>query len=369
MRIGIDISQVVYGTGVSAYTRKLVKSLLTIDKENEYFLFGGSLRRRGELDAFIDNLQQDFTFKSKIFSIPPTAADLIWNRWHILPVEKLIGEVDVLHSSDWSQPPSRAFKITTVHDLVPILHPGLAARDMIRNVAKTHRRRLFWVKKEADRIIVPSEATKVDLVKLGFNKGKIRVIPEAPDPVFKSASVSKIEEVKKKCGISGKYLLSVGINPRKNTKRIIKAFQKIRKQGQNKRLSLAIIGYPYMGLAETEGVRILGHVLEIDKPALFSGAEALVYPSLYEGFGLPILEAFACKTAVVTSNLGSMKEVAGDAAVLVNPKKTDSISEGIEKILKEREIYIKMGVKRVKTFSWTKTAKKTLEVYREAKNI
>jgi len=112
LKIAIDISQIVYGTGVSVYTRKLIETLLTLDRENEYVLFAGAFRRRQEiLEAFPN---------SKVFPIPPIAADFIWNRLHTFPIEKLIGEVDVLHTSDWSEPPSSSFKVTTVHDLYPL---------------------------------------------------------------------------------------------------------------------------------------------------------------------------------------------------------------------------------------------------------
>ena len=123
MKIGIDISQVIYGTGVSTYTENLVKALLLQDKKNEYLLFGGSLRRRADLKTFVSELKGNF--ESKFFPIPPTLGDILWNRLHILPIEKLVGDLDVFHSSDWTQPPSKAFKVTTVHDLIPLKFPGI----------------------------------------------------------------------------------------------------------------------------------------------------------------------------------------------------------------------------------------------------
>ncbi len=110
----------------------------------------------------------------------------------------------------------------------------------------------------------------------------------------------------------------------------------------------------------------MGQVPFEELPTLYSGADALVYPSLYEGFGLPILEAFVCKTPVVTSNLGSLKEVAGKAAVLVDPHSVDSVAEGVRKALSARKLLVKKGLARVKDFSWQKTAKETLKVYQEA---
>lgn len=165
MKICIDISQIVYGTGVSDYTEDLVKNLLAIDSQNEYVLFGGSLRQIPRIKYLISRFEGRFV--SKILPIPPTLADLIWNRIHKLQIENLVGNIDVFHSSDWTQPPSKAFKVTTVHDISPILSRAFSKKDLIRNIPKTHAARLKWVKKEVDRIIVPSNATKKDLVNSG----------------------------------------------------------------------------------------------------------------------------------------------------------------------------------------------------------
>ncbi len=310
MKIGIDISQIVYGTGVSVYTKLLVENLLKIDRGNEYLLFAGTLRRRkGILEVFS---------QAKIFPIPPTLADLIWNRLHVLPIEKLIGQVDVFHSSDWTQPPSKAFKVTTVHDLISLKFPKLI-HPLILAV---HERRLEWVKKEADRVIVPSNCTKEDLVAYGVDEGKIRVIYEAA--VSSRASQTVVDRIKKKYKINTKYLFAVGLSPYKNFERIIKAFDLV---GGGKDLKLVIAGRSDPKIhQERRGVRFLGGVSDEELAALFTGAEALVFPSLYEGFGLPILDAFACQIPVVTSNLSSMSEIAGDAAILVDPYDVASIA-------------------------------------------
>ncbi len=356
MRIAIDISQIVYGTGVSVYTKNLVDNLLQIDKENEYVLFAGSLRRRKDVLSLFP--------KATIFPIPPTLADLIWNRLHVFPIEKLIGSVDVFHTSDWAEPPSRAFKVTTVHDLAPFLYPNLFPRDIIRNIVDTHKYRLSWVRKEAKRIIVPTFATKKDLVSLGFKGEIIRVIPESISSDFRKLPSDKVKEILRKYKIFGDYVISVGMDPRKNTERIIKAFEHT---SAGKDYKIVFVGTPkYMKVRDARNVRILGNIPSQDLVGLYSGARALIYPSLYEGFGLPILEAMACECPVVTSNISSMAEVAGDAAMLVDPYKVDSISDGIEKILKGPKNYIEKGLKRVQDFSWEKTARMTLDVYKEA---
>src|SRR5687767_3901052 len=114
MKIGIDISQIIYETGVSVYTQNLVTNLLKIDNENEYVLFGGSFRRLDDIKKMVANFQGRVI--SKIFPFPPVLADLIWNRFHTFPIEKLVGKIDVFHSSDWAQPPTSAFNVTTIHD-------------------------------------------------------------------------------------------------------------------------------------------------------------------------------------------------------------------------------------------------------------
>jgi glycosyltransferase involved in cell wall biosynthesis len=358
MKIVIDVSPMIYETGVSAYTKHLVENLLKIDKENEYILFGGSLRRYNELKMLVEDCCR---IKSKvgqsIHPIPPTLADWIWNSLHLLPIERFVGKVDIFHSSDWIQPPSKAFKVTTIHDLAPLKYPEYSHPKIVA----VHKRRLRWVRSEVDKIIAPSEATKEDLLEFRISEEKIVVIPEAAN--FGLAKKTLIKKVKDKYNISGRYLLSVGINPRKNTKRIIKAYKKVR---DSKDLKLVLVGYPSsINIKEEKGLRIVGHVSNEELSALFTGAEVLVYPSLYEGFGIPILDAFNCKTPVVTSGASSMSEVAGNAAVLVDPSDTNSIVSGIKFALKNYRSFVKKGIKRVKKFSWVNTAKKTLDVYRE----
>lgn len=351
MKIAIDVSPVIYGTGVSVYTDNLVKNLLLIDRKNEYIPFGGSLRRMNDLKRL--------DYVKKVFPIPPTLADIIWNRLHTVPIEWLIGSVDVFHSSDWTQPPSKAFKVTTIHDLSPLKFPKFTHPK----IKSSHEARLAWVAKEIDRIIVPSQATKRDLVDLGFGEKIIRVIPEAPREDFKKHSNEEIASLKRKYRINGKYLITVGIGGRKNTENLIKAFE-LAKAGEN--LTLVLVGETRNHINESRGLRYVGHLPNNELSILYSGAEALLYTSLYEGFGLPILEAMKCGCPVVTSNVSSMPETAGGGALLVDPYHVDSITQGIKEALKNKNELIKKGHIRVKDFSWTKTAEETLKVYKEA---
>lgn len=360
MKIGIDISAIVYGTGVSSYTRNLVDSLLKIDQEDKFILFGGSLRRFNDLNQWSRQLKGNF--ETKFVKFPPRLLDFVWNRGHVLPFERLSGHIDIYHSSDWAQAPSKAYKVTTVHDLVPIRFPNISHPRIV----SAHKRRLNWVKKEVDKIIAVSEFTKKELIDLyDIPEDKVSVIYEAADPDLKKASAEKIKGVKEKYGIKEEYLLVVGTDPRKNVSVIIQAFSKIRKSLTG--TILVIAGRMWEELPYTSEVSVLGHISREDLNVLYSGASALIYTSLYEGFGLPILEAMTVSCPVVTSNVSSMPEIAGGAAVLVNPKKVSEIAEGIKEVLKNPDKWSKLGISRAKQFSWEKTAKETLVVYNLAK--
>jgi glycosyltransferase involved in cell wall biosynthesis len=349
MRVAIDISQIVYGTGVSTYTRNLVKSLLKIDAKDDFVLFAGAFRRRGDiLEVFP---------RAKVFLIPPILADFIWNRLHVFPIEKLIGNIDVFHTSDWSEPPSSAFKVTTVHDLYPLKFPKMVHPKIL----EVHKRKLSWVIRESKRIIVPSNSTKADLLSLGIKEDIVRVIPEASS--LSKASEAEVTSVKKKYQIQGDYLISIGATELKNTKRIIEAFHL---SSAGKELKLILVGRPTgIQIKPERNIRILGYVPQNDLKALLTGSRGLIFASLYEGYGIPILDAFACGTPVVTSNISSMPEVAGGAAVLVDPYDAGSIADGITKVINAPKALIEKGLVRASEFSWDKTAKMTLDVYKE----
>lgn len=170
MKIGIDVSQIAYEkTGVSDYLRGLVEELLRIDKKNEYVLFFSSLRR---------NFPRLYIQSSKVtikkFRFPPLFLDLFWNKLHILPIENLIGKVDVFITSDWTDPPTKkAKKATIIYDLIVYKNP----RETAKKIVETQKRKLEWVKKESDVIFCISEATKKDAMEiLGIEEKKLRVI-------------------------------------------------------------------------------------------------------------------------------------------------------------------------------------------------
>lgn len=357
MRVGIDVSQAVYGTGVGDYTINLVRWLVHLDKEDEFILFGGALRRRQELTHLFPNTQ-NCTLKTFLF--PPIVANIFWNDLHKLPIEKFIGNVDIFHSSDWAQPPTSAFKITTIHDLASLRLPQYTPKKVI----EAHSKRLKWIAREVDKIIAVSSFTKQEAVELlEIDPERIVVIPEAADERIQKKEASVVQKTKDKFDINGKYILMVGTNPRKNLNRIIQAFEHSKQVVD----TLVVVGdKPKEATLGGQNIVYTGFTNFEDLSALYSGAEVLVYASLYEGFGQPILEAMKIGVPVVTSNISSMPEVAGDAAVLVDPLKVESIAAGVSQACRSKEWWVKKGLARVKEFSWEDTAKLTLRVYKEA---
>ena len=368
MKIGIDISQIVYGTGVSNYTRELVKSLLKIDKKNQYLLFGSSLRLHKKLREFKEELSKYENVQFGIIRLPLLILGFLWNRLHFFPIENLVGEIDVFHSSDWIQPPLKndsVKKVTTVHDMVAYLFPSSLHPKIVTN----QKRRLNLVKKEVDMIIADSQTTKDDLVKfLQIPEEKITVIYLAPSSDFKPQDEEKIKEVLVKYKIKKPYVLSVATHePRKNIQKLLDVFDKIQKEKFG--LSLVLVGKYGWGptLDSEKNVILTGYIPKEDLILLYCGCRVFVYPSLYEGFGLPILEAMACGAPVVTSNNSSMAEIAKDAAILVDPRSESQLKRAIEMVLDlNLENYQKMvnaSLDRARAYTWTKTAKETLSVY------
>lgn len=374
MRIAIDVSSVVYGTGVSMYTRNLVKALAKVGGENEYMLFAGTWRQKDEIFKYIEELKEvkgvkfGENFQLKIFPIPPRAQAKLWNDWHVLGLENLIGPHDVYHSVDWSLAPTQAKTVITVHDLFFLKRPDLQRHPY----RETLEIRIKRARDKRIKAIAVSNATKKDLVELlDYPEELVTVVYEASDPSFKfQVSSLELNKILKKYDISQPYLLMVGTRePRKNLERTIEAFLTLRRPETFAKLKLVIAGKVGWGegLHPSENVQLLGYVPQEDLPALYANTEGFLYPSLYEGFGIPILEAFACGAPVLTSNVSSMPEVAGSAAIYVDPHDVNSIREGMEKMLNlsttDKNRLVQNGYKQMRKFSWEKAAKEMLKVY------
>jgi len=370
MKIGIDISQIPYGTGVSNYTKNLIESLLAIDKKNEYVLFGTSLRQKAKLKEFLGSLPQSDNLDVKILSLPISIARILLGKIRIFPIDKFIPEVDIFHSSDWIEPrvsSKNTTKVTTVHDMTAYLFPN----SVHSKIVSAQKDRLNLVKKESTAILADSKTTKEDLVKfLEIPEEKIYVVYLAPSKNFKPQDDEKVREILEKYKINRPYILSVATQePRKNIQKLLDVFSKI--QNSRPEVNLVLTGkYGWgPGLHFGDNVVFTDYVPQEDLVALYSGCRVFVYPSLYEGFGLPILEAMACGAPVITSNNSSMVEIAKEVAILIDPRSEGQLKKAIELVLDlNLENYQKMvraSLDRARHYSWTKTAKETLKVYEE----
>jgi Glycosyltransferase Family 4 len=173
MKIGIDISQLAYEkTGVANYLKSLVSNLITLDNENDYVLFFSSLRRKLDY-SFVNGLTSS-RVSFRFYKLPPSLLDLVWNKLHIMPIENLIGDVDIFITSDWTEPPTkRAKKMTILYDLIIYKYP----QETADKIVATQKRKLAWVKKESDMVLCISEATKRDAIDvLGINEKRLEVI-------------------------------------------------------------------------------------------------------------------------------------------------------------------------------------------------
>lgn len=334
MRVGMDISQVAHQGGVAIYTQNLAKHFLKIPNLEMVFFYS-SLR----------NSYQGKLPNVKKFPFPPTLLEPLFNRLRFPSIERFIGQIDIFHSSDWTQPKTKAKKVTTYHDVVPIKYPEWSHPKIV----EVQKRRLALIEKEIDCVIAVSESTKKDLLKVtNILPDRIEVVYEGVGDQFKPQPEKEVEEFEKKYNLPQRFVLAIGgVGERRNLKRVKEAC---------KDYNLVVAGetipwYPYDQL-----------------PLLYSAAKVLLYPSFYEGFGLPILEAMACGTPVITSNVSSMPEVGGDAPEYVNPQSIIDIENKLRMVMEDnqkREVMIQKGFEQAKKFSWKKCAKETAEVYRK----
>jgi len=338
IRVGFDISQLAHLGGVNTYTKNLTEELSKIE-DLEMVYFYSSLRQpyKGNLKGV------------KSYRLPPTLFEVLFNKIRSVPIEKFVGSVDVFHSSDWVQPPTRAKKVTTVHDAVALKYPQWSHPKIVQ----VHKRRLKLIEEEVDIVIAVSSATKKDLLEVSkIPSEKIYVVYEGPTADFKIQPKQKVEEFGKKYNLPKEFVLAIsGVGERRNIERIRQASS----------------GYPL--IVTGEDIPWLG-VEELE--LLYQSASVLVYASLYEGFGIPILDAFLNHLPVITSNISSMPEVAGEGAVLVDPLKVDDIKAKIKMVMEDaklREELIEKGIKQASNFSWKKAAQETVEIYRQLKGI
>jgi glycosyltransferase involved in cell wall biosynthesis len=370
MNIGLDITALIYQRGVSRYTANLARAIISYTN-HQLFLYGSSFRSKWLLTKSAQELISNNTSHDyKIQILPPSFNQILW-KVGLNPIGKHFPDLDVFHSWDWMQPPDKNLPlVSTIHDLSILKYPDTAHPKIV----KAHKRCWQQLKDRKAHIIAVSQATKKDVVKLlGFPNWRVHVVPEAlPTEIVDIGN--QLEEIEvdlviDKFQLHKPFILFVGVQePRKNLERLIKAWQPFSKQ-----VELLVVGDQGWGdnkYAKIPHLRFLGRVTDKELCVLYTEAEIFAYPSLYEGFGLPILEAFHHGTPVITSDLSAMIEVAGNAAEFVDPKNTASIGKAIEKILNEDEAEQKKRLQRMvirkQMFDWQKVAGQTIKVYQKA---
>lgn len=367
-KIGLDLRFWRQGTGgLGRYSRNLLQELLKIDQTNTYTAIL-TPADKAEFDLQAPNLQE------LIIDVPHYSLAEQRQLAKILTNQKF----DLVHFTHFNHPIRyRQPFVITIHDLIMHLYPSPAQRrSLIKNLAY---RAVIRDCRRAAKIIVPSEATKQDLVKiLRFPLEKIIVTPEGSEAIFRPHSPEEIRGIKAKLKLPEQFLLFVSRwTHYKGLPALLEAYQQLQKT--HPQLGLVICGSPEKNSEAVETqVRQLaaanplvvtpGFVSDADLATLYSAATVYVHPSLYEGFGIMILEAMAAGAPVVTSNVSSLPEVVGEAGLLIDPKSPSEIVSAVERILKDPVLakeLVRKGYERVRQYSWAKMAEQTLAVYKE----
>jgi glycosyltransferase involved in cell wall biosynthesis len=366
-RIGIDYTAAVtQGAGIGRYVRGLIGALLALDRDHDYRLFAASAAPLPSIPFPVRRLPFHDIWLMRI-----------WHRARLpLPAELITGRVDLFHSPDFTLPPTLPGvpTVLTVHDLSFVRDPDSADERLRAYLSRVVPRSV----RRATHVLADSEATRQDLISLWDTPPeKVTVVYCGVEPSFRPVTnPAELAAARARYNLgAGPYILSVStIQPRKNYRRLVRAFAPL--AARHRDLSLVIAGgkgwnYEEI-LAEPERlglgdrVRFPGFVADSDLPALLSAAELFAYPSLYEGFGIPILEAMACGTPVIASNCSSLPEVTGDAGLQVDPLDVGALTAGMEQLLTDHALrtdLIRRGRERAGQFTWPAAARQLLAVY------
>ena len=386
MRIGVDFRGVLTGqiSGVEQYTLQILRHLLEIDKDNTYVLFYVSYRNQGEV---LEKLREEYPFLN---NANVEVAELRWVNFPLLlhavfkpldwpKADIVAGGLDVMFMpSPRLLPLSRKCKkVTTFHDLIFLIYPEfytLSSRLWQWQMSFPYEART------SDAVIVVSNTTKNDLIRLaGTDEKKISVLYEGVGKeYFGPKDTATFKSLKSRFDLPERYIYYIGsIEPRKNLKSVILAL-KTYKEKHSDTIKLVLSGSKswlssdlyqlVQELSLDDSVIFTGRVTDEEKIAFLQHAFTFAFPSFYEGFGLMVLEAFACGCPVIVSDRGALPEVAGDAALIVNPDKPDEIAEAISSLVEDnilRNQLIQKGRLRAKGFTWEDAAKKTLEIFKQ----
>ena len=368
MRIAIDAHSVGTGLGGNeSYAANLIEALAEVDSVNDYTLYV----TRDEAVARFRNRWPNFKVRSTLPHTPLIRIPLT------LSAELRSHPVDVLHVQFTSPPFAPCPVVVSIHDLSFEHLPETFNRRSRAQLRFTVRRSA----RRATRILALSEHARHDIISTyRIPPDLVTAIPIAAPTHFRPVKdADELQRVRQTYGINGDYILSVGsIQPRKNLARLLFAYERLRQTRPKSSLpKLVLVGKCAWLYHETlkaieeigPGVILTGYVPEADLPPLYSGALCFVYPSFFEGFGLPPLEAMKCGTPVITGDRTSLPEVVGDAGVLVNPFDIDAIASAIATMVDDSSLRSRLRIKceqQARIFDWRETARRTLEVYKQA---
>lgn len=372
MRIGIDARLAFYRWGMGNYVYNLLKSLAGLDRENEYVLYLHRKDRKGEVPCPVKSIKR--------VVVP---SNYVLREQLALPLAAARDGVDLLHCPANTAPillPSRVRLVLTLHDVMFLLPYEIIPRSpsLYQRLGRLYR---SWVvplvARRARSIITVSRYSRKDILRLlRIPADRVTVTYEAADEAYRPLNGDMLPAVKERYGIDGDFILCLGgIDPRKNTASLIEVFHNLRTEADIKH-KLVVVG---LGWGKEPAFRdvvakwglereviFTRYVPQEDLLALYNAADVFVYPSLYEGFGLPVLEAMSCGTPVVTSRVSAVPEIAGEAALLVDPRDQRDMEGAILRAIRDAELRQTLkekGLRRAKRFSWERAARETLRVY------
>jgi glycosyltransferase involved in cell wall biosynthesis len=364
MRIGLDGIPLTFPkTGVGHYTAQLAGALATIAPEHEFQLIYPS-----SFPAF------DFESHGNLSPVRVPVGPIRKHWWTVgLPRYISKEKIQLFHGTNYDVPLWRGCRtLLTIHDLSMLLHPQTHEKRSVRRA----RRRLPVMSRTADAISVPTEAIRQEVCEyLGRSEEMVFVVPYAAREFFHPVSLDEASVTRARLGIGNEFILTVGtIEPRKNIPMLVTAFERLSES--QPQLQLVIVGgNGWLAGPSLEAIKkskaghrivLTGYVGETALRDLYSSCLVFVYPSLYEGFGLPPIEAMACGAAVVVSDIPALVESTGLAARAVDPRDADDIAQTISEVLNnddQRAALSVAGRKRASELSWTQTAIKTMQIY------
>lgn len=372
IHIGIDYtSAALQGAGIGRYTRGLVDAILPLLSDDQVTL----LLPREETPH--GRVEWPCNVRTRRLPLPDRFQTILWHRFRLpFYVELTTGNIDILHAPNFLLPPVRsAKKLLTIHDLAFLVHPEYAYPDLQRFLAKAVPRSIA----AADHILADSEASKQDAIRFfDLRPEQITVVGAGVEPRFQPIEQAKLAGTREKYGLNWPFVFSIStLEPRKNFDGLIRAFAQARRKaafphhlviGGGKGWLYEDIFKEVQRENASDYVHFLGYVNDVDLPALYNLADLFAFPSHYEGFGIPVLEAMACGTAVLCTDTSSLPEIAGDAACLIPTDDHSALVDALAQLLSDPAARIDLaarGPAQAAKWTWDVAAQRLLQVYKK----